>query len=39
MSVGDPTRSATAAGVRKMPPPMIPPMTAIVPEKSPSRRA
>jgi hypothetical protein len=39
MSGGDPTRSATEAGVRKMPPPMIPPMTAIVPEKRPIRRA
>src|SRR2546425_8796143 len=39
MSGADPTRSATVAGVRKMPPPMMPPITAIVPEKRPRRRA
>ncbi len=38
-SPGVPTRAATAAGVRKMPAPMMPPTTAIVAEKSPSRRA
>ena len=38
-SAGEPTRPATAAGVRKIPPPMMPPTTAIVAEKRPSRRA
>src|SRR5206468_5170455 len=38
-SVGDPPRCATVADVRKIPPPMIPPITAIVPENRPSRRA
>src|SRR5947208_7403007 len=36
---GLPRRSATVAGVRKIPPPMIPPTTAIVPENRPRRRA
>src|SRR3989454_12674094 len=36
---GVPRRSATVAGVRRMPPPMMPPFTAIVPEKRPRRRA
>src|SRR6185503_10999991 len=34
-----PTRSATVAGVRKIPPPMMPPTTAMVPENNPRRRA
>jgi hypothetical protein len=33
------TRWATSAGFRKMPAPMIPPMTIMTPEKRPMRRA
>ena len=33
------TRAATTAGLRKMPAPMMPPTTIIVPEKGPTRRA
>ena len=39
MNEADPTRAATVDGVRKMPPPMMPPITAIVAENKPSRRA
>jgi hypothetical protein len=34
-----PVRWATIAGLRKIPDPMIPPTTLMVPEKRPSRRA
>ena len=39
MNEADPTRVATVDGVSKMPPPMMPPITAIVAENRPSRRA
>jgi hypothetical protein len=39
MSGTDCTRCATTAGLRKMPAPMMPPTTIMVPEKSPTRRA
>ena len=39
VSVAEPVRCATIAGLRKIPDPMIPPTTRSVPEKRPSRRA
>ncbi len=39
VSGGVRVRCATIAGLRKMPEPMMPPTTAIVPENNPSRRA
>src|SRR5260370_13830595 len=38
-SPAPPTRCATTLGVAKMPDPIMPPITAIVPEKRPRRRA
>jgi hypothetical protein len=39
VSAGVGTIRATSAGLRKIPEPMIPPITIIVAEKRPSRRA
>jgi hypothetical protein len=39
MSPGVPTRCATMAGLRKMPPPMMAPTTTMVASKVPSRRS